>query len=659
MFTPTLPYPIRRAVILAYIGTSLALSIALFIFSAQRSSLHLVIWTAACLIMVAVTVFLPRQSILIAGAGAFLLGFARTVRGDAGMDLGVVLIAIAVAGHLWRSMRGKRSLDTDFAGLLLLALALVSLISLGFFIYKVLSFTPAPGFSYQSYAFNPQGLPAKTLFPRVVDCALIVFTWFGLYQYARSAPLNGRLAGNILAAVLVINVAVLGAQQFLDPHLLQPAGAAIDGRLNGLTSYCYALGAGLIGIILLFPLWRRTGRAGVIFNLLMAALIMVSVTASGSRNALLALLVASLGWMVVEGARAWRTDDRRRALVLAALLLIVLVAIGSLYALTPPGPASPIARLKLGIETDGLFGHIQRTRLFSYPLHFAVMGAYPLAGTGIGAYYAEVVKQYHLLTPDLAVTDAYLMGSYAPNMFLNIGVELGVPAMAALCLVFLLAGYASFRARARATAPMALVALLTLILAMQFGPELYNAEALVFFWLMIGFAARGGVTEAVAAGEAVPVRTRQARLTAAILWGGAALAIFGHLLAAPALSVENQWQRLRWHLDVGFYPAEAGGRWSEPEAMFVTDSQASEITLQWHAGDPAAPEYETPVSFYVEGRLVETSLAAAGQQRISVLPLPTDPGFKRISVKVGHAFVPDAELHNGDRRELGIFLDNQ
>jgi hypothetical protein len=62
------------------------------------------------------------------------------------------------------------------------------------------------------------------------------------------------------------------------------------------------------------------------------------------------------------------------------------------------------------------------------------------------------------------------------------------------------------------------------------------------------------------------------------------------------------------------------------------------------------------VTFYVDGELVEQSLAGSGPVRESVLPLPDVIGPKRISVRVEPPFLPGERLGRDDPRRLGIFL---
>jgi hypothetical protein len=241
------------------------------------------------------------------------------------------------------------------------------------------------------------------------------------------------------------------------------------------------------------------------------------------------------------------------------------------------------------------------------------------------------------------------MTSYAPNEFLNTGAELGLPAMIALGIVFAFAAARAISRWARdgGSGDLA-ISLLVLALALQLGPAFYNSEALVFFWLLIGLAAR---TERRAGSW-----TLGRGATAALVAGVLAVGVGGHLLSRPSLAVDSQWKRLRWRLNIGMHPPEAGGQWTQPEATFVVDSNAPTLVVRWHVGDEAARDYRAEVCFYVDGALVEKSFAASGRIRESALPLPAAQGFKRISVRVSPPYVPAGAFGTTDQRRLGVFV---
>ena len=90
---------------------------------------------------------------------------------------------------------------------------------------------------------------------RCVIGAAASFSWFGLYVYARALDIRRRTLNAVVFALLLLNTAALLTQRFVDPEFLLPAGWPAIKRLNGATSFCYALGDVVLGLYLLLPAW--------------------------------------------------------------------------------------------------------------------------------------------------------------------------------------------------------------------------------------------------------------------------------------------------------------------------------------------------------------------------------------------------------------------
>lgn len=644
-----------RGVVAAYAAVALAFSVVLLWLGRQRGTLEFSAWVVAYAVFGVMALRRPRRAPLAAGFLAFALGFVRTHTGGPNLDLGLALIGLSIGVFLLRGDPAPRERRLDLAGVCLLLVAAWSVVSLGFAALRIRGFAPAPGFGYHVYRFNLFGLSSEEALTRAVLGAAATFAWFGLYEFARSADVDRRRLATATVLALAVNSAALLVQRHVAPDFLHPAGLPLIDRLNGVTSFCYALGDATLAFFLLLPAWGGLrGRHGVLTGTGIALMLHAAV-ASGSRATLFAMLLAAVLWAGVWCSRLNRAGQRRLAFLPAALAIGLVVATATAYWLQPSDQATPLGRLKEGVERQGLWGHLVATRLDSYPLIFRVLQHYPLSGVGAGLYQAEVDKQRVLLTPDRAFLDSYLLNSYAPNQFLNTGVELGVPALLALVVVFVSAGALAWP-RGRGGSVPQLVSLLALGAALQLGPAFYNSEALVFGWLVVGLAAASGRAP-VPVGTATPTgRTVSTRATIALVVGGVALGVAGHLLSRPALAVERQWMQLRWRLNIGMPPEQPGGRWTASEATFSVNTLAPFVALRWHVGDPAVPAYAPEVSFYVDGVLAEKSRARPGVIRESRLPLPSAPGFKRISVRVTPAFVPAHATGSGDDRRLGVFL---
>jgi hypothetical protein len=534
----------------------------------------------------------------------------------------------------------------------LLSVAAWSLLSLVFSLARIWAFRPAPEFGYHVFRFNLFGLSSDEAMVRATIGASVAFVWFGIYEYVRSVDVKRVWLTLTVFFVLLIDAAVLVVQRHVDPGFLHPAGWPAFDRLNGVTSFCYALGDVGLALFLLLPSWGATrGPLGAL-TAANIALLGHAIVASGSRAAFLTALGAAVLWGAVAATRRFEAGRRWAAILTVGALAALIGGTVIAYRVTPADTVTPLGRLKDTIDRQGVFGHLWASRLWSYPLAFRVLGEYPLAGVGAGLYPAEMDKQRALLTPDVATLEPYLLTSNVPNQFLNTGVELGIPAMSALALVFVVAVWAAWPGKGGGGSAAQTVSLLALAGVLQVGPALLNSEAVVFYWLVVGLARRAGGS--TPGGEASG--TVRARATGAFLAGVLVLGFVGQVRARPGLAVETQWSKLRWGLNIGMQPAEPGGQWTSSDATFVVSSNAPAVMVRWHAGDEAAQDYRAVVSFYVDGILVQRSLAASGRIQESRLPLPAVAGFKRISVRVRPAFVPALMLGGPDQRRLGVFL---
>jgi hypothetical protein len=639
-------FALPKPVLAGYGVVALFLAATLVSQAARRGPAELAGWVTAAAAMVALALARPAAAPLAAGFAAFLLGFARTWKHGPNLDLGLALVLIAVGAAALRDARARERPSTDVAGLLLLALAGTGLVSLAFAVARVRTFAPAPGFAYREFRYSPLGLSSEEALLRAVVGAASVFAWFGLYDWARRfAPRPGRLRLAILAA-LAVNSAALLVQRHLEPTFLHPAGLELIDRLNGVTSFCYALGDAALALFLLLPVWGARRGWPAAATALAVGLLVHGAYASGSRTALFVMLGVSVAWGAAAAIRLARAGRRAPALAAAAAVALLVAGSAAKYRATPADQATPFGRLKEGIERQGVLGHLFATRLSSYPLAFRVIGAYPLCGVGAGLYALEVGKQRALLAPDTAIPDEYLLSSYAANQLLNTAVELGAPAGLALLAALAFAFARAIAARTWAGTVSA-IAVAGLLAAFQLGPSLYNSEALVFAWLVVGLAAGS------ASRPADDTRARPARVAALALGGAVALALAGQALGWRALSIESQWQRLRWRMNLGLLPEQEDGRWTAPEATLSVDTDAPAVLVRWHVGDPSEPAYRAEVTFYVDGREVERTAARPGVVRESRLPLPPVHGWKRLSVRVSPPFAPERA---GDDRRLGLFV---
>ena len=109
----------------------------------------------------------------------------------------------------------------------LLAIAIWSVLSVGFTVVRILSFAPAPGFAYRTHPFNPLGLSSDEVLVRVVIGAALPSVWFGLYDFARSTSLSRKALG--IAVLLPSRDAMVPSRSGTSTRSPAAAGCRLAG----------------------------------------------------------------------------------------------------------------------------------------------------------------------------------------------------------------------------------------------------------------------------------------------------------------------------------------------------------------------------------------------------------------------------------------------
>jgi O-antigen ligase len=541
--------------------------------------------------------------------------------------------------------------------ILTLGFSLLTALSCGFALLRLDSFTLLKSSGYTNYSFNPLNINSADVLHHVLSISATLFSWFGLLVGARKQWQNRWLPA-VLLVIPVGTLAVMMYQRFVDPFFLLPLGFRAEFRLNGATSYAYALGALLVLLLALAPRFFSKERRAMLLGFGLALIPIV--LWSGSRLALLIyplfILVYAGSWlasmMLTKSRLPWNKIILSAAGVLAVCVALLIVV----QATTSDGSNSALDRLLKHTGKEGWLGHFERTRLNAYPIAFAVIEEYPLAGVGLGTYYAEISKQVPLLLPeDFTITDKFNHRSNAPNLYLAIASDMGLPALGCFLAIWLVAVYQSFnriRKEGLNVENLALLAaLLVVLLAFHIGPELYNGEVACLAMLLVAANSRRP--------ESRETKVLDNRVAKTIVFLLVLATAVGISFSYEDLSVDNQWEELQWHVDKGFYPFEESGRWSSDFATVVIQRTAPLVRLRWHVGNRQTPDYAPTVSFLVDGVEISTvENVVSGNTHTTVLPLhdKLDSEFYAISVQVSPPLIPTKDEVSDDTRSLGIFL---
>jgi putative inorganic carbon (HCO3(-)) transporter len=238
----------------------------------------------------------------------------------------------------------------------------------------------------------------------------------GRMRWLAWAPVAGGLA---LAAVALLTVQwnATGKLPFIPKGLYSRLPAA--GGIAGDAVNANIMGGALV-IVLPYVLARvafRRPRAGwvawsaaLVVALSMAALLVLT----KSRGALMGLGVAGLGIILLRWRRGW--------------LLVVVAALAAAAVAWRIGPARILDTLAVAGSTSGLDGRLE---IWSRALY--MLQDFPFTGVGMGAFgkVANLLYPFFLFSPDTEV-------SHAHNLFLQVGVDLGLPGLVAWLALLLL-----------------------------------------------------------------------------------------------------------------------------------------------------------------------------------------------------------------------------
>lgn len=646
---------IPRSLITGYASLSLLFSI---VIGAQAFSKG---WVFSALVLlfycatVVISSWKSREALPYIAALALLSGWMETTFPGYNLDISAGILCLGVAVALL-SIKHDRQVRLHPAAVALLLISLLVLISLIFVYFRIISFAPAPGFSYQNYAVNLFGLSSDNVILNVLMKAANLYSWFGLLFLALNYPFSHNKSFTyIVLFVLAANTVVVLAQLTWLPDFLVPPGQVAGNRHNGLTSFSYALGAAMEILFLLAPLWFRRKRELLALSVATVLMILFGTYFSGSRTALLVIAISSTGWLLILMYRKlpWLRVARISLIIgtIAALFVVSYLAIDSL----PADPGTATGRLARYARQEGFLESAYHGRAEQYPLIFSVISRYPAIGLGVGSFHYQIANYQELYRPGLVPLNSYVMQSNAPNTYLGIAAELGLPAL--LLFIFAIIRIALERSHESGTYSLRSYFLLTGLLVYSFGlivgPQLYNSEAAPWFWILCGGIVWSRKNDSNSSPQEAD--SHRWRITASALVSVSVVYIILNLIAQGGFDPNRQWAQLRWHLNIGFFPTEETGQWSGPQAAMLLE-KGRFARIRWHAGAKGV-KYKADVKFYLEGKVVLNRPAGGGKIDTTLLVMPGVPEDKRLfAISVEPPFIPADFGFGDDHRRLGIFL---
>ncbi len=289
-------------------------------------------------------------------------------------------------------------------------------------------------------------------------------------------------------------------------------------------------------------------------------------------------------------------------------------------------------------------------RMAEWPTVDSLSMAYPVTGVGVGTYFANASNH------SVEIARPMVPHESGPCVIGRLAAEAGLPAtfVFLLALVLLICRQAALALdntsseEKRSLWKPAVFAVA--VLAVLFGPFDFELVILILLLLALGINTRL---------EALPQARTGGVVEMGIAWAAIVIMLVMSFFTNAQLSPMSQWERLRWPVDSGFYPAESGSDycWTGSKAARTLTADRRFLYIKWFAGDSQAADFRATVRFRWDGRLVDEVIAGSGGMQHTIVPV--DPKGSRprlLVIEADPCFVPDDFLGNGDERHLGIAI---
>lgn len=292
---------------------------------------------------------------------------------------------------------------------------------------------------------------------------------------------------NVFLIALILGNLVLSAFALWDNYASDTMSWNEDGRAGGSGSYGTYLVA-LMPVLLWAGCMLSQRRRWALVSLLLILQLLVAVLV-GQRVFWVAFALQGLIALYLLRARGFiaMSPPRARAIGVTVVILCALAAAGA-------------------TQKRDTLGWSQDPRLSTWAAVTARIAEHPLAGKGFGR---EIMKKAH---PDL-LSQQYPAVWHAHNLFLNYGLAMGLPGMAAIVLVFaalLRKFWQLSRADDRCIAMAGICGVLLVIgvVARNFSNDFFQRDLALLFWsiagMLLGYAQHAGNAPAAAGRNALP-----------------------------------------------------------------------------------------------------------------------------------------------------------
>lgn len=560
-------------------------------------------------------------------------------------------ICAGIAASSLKYLKRKKQRRITPAGWLLAAFSLLAVFSGIFAFLRFYSFHPYPGLGYLDIAVNVFGISSNRVILNILFSTVNYFSYAGVFILATNIKWNREWAGKLrttLLAAFTINALAVITQLLVVPGAFTAGGILLDGRATGFMNNCNALSNSSAVVLAFLPFLFPKHQKNTSTSWLLMIMLILCLYFGGGRSAMLFVILTYFCYGIYIFKS--RKSERQKLFSISSVLLAATVSITLvlLFVMFPIGAE----RLSPAIS-DLSIDYFTFLRLGMWQHAGGIITSHPLGGIGSGTFFSEVGNFSALAGYPHWQTDNAL------NFYLHIGAELGIIALALLITAFIFIIRQALDQPARNQEEnfpltLALIPTILFLLVSLLGPHLIDNEVMLLFWLFVGVLTNPGASEQSQEKQPTTVKKKMVAAWAVLF----VVAVSGMAWSSLELHPLKQWNKLRWHMEGGFFPPEnedGTQQWSSPRAIKTVRPDAGFLHIHWRIGHEEVAAYKPRVKIIFEDQVLLDKVVADPHWRHSFFFVRSDHITpQRLVFLVEPPLIPDKFLADGDKRRLGI-----
>jgi len=477
---------LSRSIALFYLVLSAAGLTMLLTLSASHGALNLSVYLLLVVLVAAASFMSPEFGALCLVLTVGTTGWLALRVSGSYSHIVMAFVLAAIIGFIIRYLICREQIRFARSNTYLFVFGIIAVVSGMLTLWRFLGFETVPGAGYINISINVWGISSDTVIRNCVYSTLNYISWGAILLLGVNIRWDDRFIRSLrltLLIILVANCSVVLLQETVLPDLFNARGIAWHGRAPGLMTNYNALGHAAALILVFIPLLMRSQRWNAIEICVIAILSLICLAVSGSRSALLYIIVAFIIYAYIIGIRAFRRNRKKLLFIIA--IVAFMMTISATILLLPEDSAREIPlihRIQKNLSLSQSFNEMSNKRLEMWSILPGMVARYPLTGVGSGSFFAELGNYSVEIGHPFALVDNAL------NFFFHVAAELGLPALviSTLALVLLLLPRGDKRKNPNDSLfdRAGWVPIAAYLPALLFGPHFYEPEVMVIFWLL-------------------------------------------------------------------------------------------------------------------------------------------------------------------------------